>query len=146
METSLQNSDGSRSGLPDEGTLRHEPFKDLVTNLSRDVGLLMRQEVALAKEEATAKVSRVKAEAAGLAVGGALVHISVLVFAAALVLGLAELMPPWIAALLSAVVLLGIGGGLLLRGKSRLADLELAPKRTLENVQRDVAAVQEAVR
>ncbi len=146
MEPSQHNPGGSRAGLPKEEALRHEPFTDLVANLSRDVGLLMRQEVALAKHEVDEKVSRVKAEAGGLAVGGALLHTSLLVFAAALVLGLAELMAAWLAALVAGVLLLGVGGGLLLRGKSRLAALELAPKRTLGNVQRDDAAVDEAVR
>lgn len=144
METSQPHLAG-RAAPPPE-VLRHEPLADLVSRVSQDIGLLMKQELGLAKQEVANKVVRVKAEATGMALGGTLLHAGVLLLATAVVLGLSELLAPWLAALIVAIVLLAVGGGLLMRGRARLAALELAPKIALENVQRDVDAVQEAVR
>jgi hypothetical protein len=126
--------------------LRAQPLPDLVERLSHDVTLLARQEVALAKREAADKLAKVQAEALGLAIGGGMVHAGLLATVAALVLGLAEVIAPWLAGLIVGVLLLGCGGIILLRGKARLAQIDLAPKLVLDNVAQDIAAVKEAAR
>ena len=124
--------------------LRQEPLSALIAKLSRDVSLLVRQEVALAKQEAAGKLTTLKTEAVGLGLGVVLAHVGLLVLVAALVLGLAEMMKPWLAALLVATLLLTVGAILLARGKARISRVDLKPQRTLQNIHRDVEAVKEA--
>jgi hypothetical protein len=124
--------------------LRQEPLTALIAKLSKDVSLLVRQEVTLAKQEAADKLATVKAEAVGVALGVVLGHVALLVLIAALVLGLSELVKPWLAGLIVGVVLAGTSAALLLRSKERLSHLDLKPERALQNVRRDVEAVKEA--
>jgi hypothetical protein len=55
-------------------------------------------------------------------------------------------LPAWAAATAVGVALSALGALLLLRGKARLARLDLKPEKALESVRRDVDAVQEAAR
>lgn len=124
--------------------LRQEPLTALIAKLSKDVSLLVRQEVALAKQEAGDKLATIKAEAFGVTLGVLLGHAALLVLIAALVLGLSELLKPWLAGLIVGVLLAAVSAALLLRGKTRLSQLDLKPHRALENIRRDVEAVKEA--
>jgi hypothetical protein len=68
------------------------------------------------------------------------------VLLAAAVLGLAEVLPAWLAALIVAFVVLGIGGALLLIGKNRFEAGSLTPDRTLRSLREDQAWLKERLR
>lgn len=111
---------------------------DLVTRLVRD-------EVRLAQAEVTGKAKKLGL-GAGLFGGAgvvALLGLNALITAA--VLGLAAVMPGWLAAILLAVVLFAIAGVLALIGKK---DVQKAapplPTETLESIKADVATVKES--
>jgi hypothetical protein len=127
-------------------SLQEQNLGDLVSQISRDAALLARQEVALAKQEAADKAAAIKGEAVGLALGAVALHAGELALVAALVLGLTEALQPWLAALVSALILLGAGALLLLRAKARLAKLDLSPRLVVDNVERDVSAIKEAAK
>jgi Putative Actinobacterial Holin-X, holin superfamily III len=129
---------------PERQALRDEPLGELVARLSGDAALLARQEVALAKQELKDKVDVVKAEALGVGSGLVLAHAGTMALVAAIVIALAEVLPAWAAALATALALLGLSAVLLLRAKTRLSRLEILPQTAVDNVQRDISAVQEA--
>jgi hypothetical protein len=52
---------------------------------------------------------------------------------------------PWLAALIVGLVVLAIGGGLLLFGKSRINTDALVPDRTLNSLREDQAWIREQV-
>lgn len=114
---------------------------DAVNQLTR----LVRGEVALAKAEVAQNIKSA-ALGIGLLVGAlvlALVALNVL--AIALVGALAELMGAGWAGLLVGVVILVVAGILALRGMNALKPENLAPRRTVRNVQADAQTIKENV-
>jgi uncharacterized membrane protein len=84
-------------------------LKQLVSDLRTDAGLLVRQEIALAKAELKEKAAGVAKQAAMFAGAGLLAYAGLLVLFAALVLGLVAIgVVAWLAALsVGLLVLLG---------------------------------------
>src|SRR3954469_1058411 len=90
---------------------------ELLAELSRETGVLVRKEVELATTEMTAKARKAAAGAGVAATGGALAHAGLLVLLAAIVMGLAQLgIDPWLSALIVAVVTMIVGYVLINRG------------------------------
>ena len=112
---------------------------ELVAELSRETGLLVRKEVELATTEMTAKARRAGIHVGVAAAGGALVHAGLLVLLAAIVIGLAQLgLTPWLAATLVALATMGSGYLLVNKGITALKDTSVAPTRAIESVKEDV--------
>jgi hypothetical protein len=106
-------------------------LKELVSGLARDTGLLVRQEVALAKAELRQKVAAAGKVAAVFAAGALLAYGGLLVLLAGVVLVLITAgVAAWLAAL--AVGTAGIAAGfVLVQGARRgLARADLAPRHT----------------
>jgi len=116
---------------------------NLLSDLASETILLFRQEIALLKAELREKISRFGQGTAALAAGALVAFSGWLVLLAAAVLGLATWVRPWLAALIVAVVVLGLGVALLLLGKSRLDSQKLMPKRTLRSLREDEAWLRE---
>jgi hypothetical protein len=115
------------------------PISSLFRQLTEDIGRLVRQESELARAELSAKGSQLAVSAAVIG-AGALVGLAAflcLLFAAALALGVA--LGSMIAgALVTGVVTLAVAIALVAMGRARLRAEELAPKRTIESLRRDV--------
>lgn len=146
MDVSDEQSGVSTFGAGGREELREKPLSELLPQLTRDITLLAQQEIALAKQEAADKLDVVKAEAVGLTLGAVLLHSGLLALVAAAVMLLATFLPAWLAALISGGALAAAGAALLLRGKTRLSELELGPKLVIQNVERDVSAIKEAAK
>jgi hypothetical protein len=115
----------------------------LLSDLAAETGMLIRQEIALFKAELTEKLARFGL-GAGMVAAGALVAFSGwLVLLACAVLGLSNVVAPWLAALIVAVVVLALGAGLLLFGKSRMNAESLVPRRTLNSLREDEAWIRD---
>jgi len=84
-------------------------LKKVVTDLSHDAGLLVRQEIALAKAEVKEKAKGVAKQAALFGAAGVLAYAGLFVLLAALTLGVIALgVAAWLAALaVGGIVLLG---------------------------------------
>ena len=90
---------------------------ELLAELSRETGTLVRKEVELATTEMSAKLKTAGTHAGVVAAGGALAHAGLLVIVAALVIGLAQLgVTPWLSALIVGVLTIGIGYMLVSKG------------------------------
>lgn len=112
---------------------------DLVAELSRETGQLVRKEVELATTEMTVKARRAGANVATAAAGGALVHAGLLVLLAAIVIGLAQLgVTPWLSAAIVALLTMGIGYMLVNKGVNALKGTSVTPTRAIESVKEDV--------
>ena len=81
----------------------------------------MRDELALARAEMTEKGKKAGVGAGLLGGGGLVALYGVAALLTAVVLGLAEAMPPWLAALIVAVVLFAVAGGLAISGRRQVA-------------------------
>lgn len=108
---------------------------DLLAELSRETGVLVRKEVELATTEMTAKARQAGADVGIIAAGGALAHAGFLVLLAALVIGLAQLgVTPWLSALIVALLTIGAGYLLANKGMANMRRLSVAPKQTIESL------------
>jgi hypothetical protein len=112
----------------------------LVSDASRDVSELVRYEIALAKAEVQRDIKR--GVAAGGLFGGA-VLLSLYATIALLIaagLGLAEVVPGWLAFLIVAVALLLIAGLLIVIGRAQIGRIK-PPERTIRSTKETIAAV-----
>jgi hypothetical protein len=120
---------------------------DLFGDLTRDMSTLVRQEVQLAKTELSQKAVQVGKDAASIAIGGAIAYAGLLVLLAALVIILGTIgVPWWIASLLVALIAIGVGALLIMRGRDALKRADLAPNRTIEGIKEDAEWVKEHTR
>jgi hypothetical protein len=111
---------------------------DLVSELSRETGQLVRKEVELATTELTAKARRAGAHVGIAAAGGALIHAGLLVLLATIVIALTQLgLAAWLSALIVAVITMVCGYAMLNRGLSRLRSTPLVPHQTMESLKED---------
>ncbi|PZS35391.1 MAG: hypothetical protein DLM58_03960 [Pseudonocardiales bacterium] len=107
---------------------------ELITEVSRDLSTLMRQELELAKAEIKAEVSKT-GKAAGMLGGAGFAGYMVLLFLSiALWWGLANVIDQGWAALIVALVWAVIGGVLFASGRSTLRSVHPKPERTVETV------------
>ena len=124
-----------------ESTLgrRDEPLGEVARDLTRDLSLLVRQEVQLAKAEMAEK-GRVAAPGVGM-IGGATVTALLAggALTAAAILALAIFLPEWLAALIVGAVLAVVAYVLVKQGKERVAEAGAPiPEQTIETVKEDV--------
>ncbi|QXE91236.1 phage holin family protein [Geomonas subterranea] len=104
---------------------------ELVSELTGEVRLLFRQELDLFTAEMKEKVVALAKDAAAIGVGGVLLYTGLLVLVAAVVLGLATVMPAWGAALLVAFGLIATGAVLVLKGGKNAKEMDAKPEQTV---------------
>jgi len=136
------------------------PIGEIASDIWQKAETLLQQELKLAvtdaqerlevmRREVDAQVTALKAEAVAKATGGAVVFVGGLALTAALILGLAEVIDPWLAALIVGVAVTGIGVLLLRKRLEPLPQVharELLPKRALESSKRDIKEIEEAIK
>jgi len=120
---------------------------DLTRDLSEQTAVLVRKELALATAEMKEKAAHTGA-GAGLFGGAALIALFGLgALIATAILGLAELVAPWLAALIVTVLLFAIAGIAALIGKREVQEgTPLKPEKASHEVSVDTETVKEAAR
>jgi hypothetical protein len=119
---------------------------ELVGLLGDQVSRLVRDEVRLAQAEVTQKAKRLGIGAGLLGGAGVVAILGLGALVTAAVLGLATVLPGWLAAILVAVVLFAVAGVLAVLGKKDVAKATPPlPTETIASVQADVDAVKQAV-
>jgi hypothetical protein len=121
---------------------------ELFGQLSQDLSLLFRQEIQLARAELSEKVSKLTTNLGSVLAGGFVAYVGALAIVAALILFLYEVVgiSPWVSALLVGAVF-ALGGYMMLsKGLKELKRVDLAPRRTVENIKEDVQAIKDDVR
>ena len=119
----------------------------LVTDLTRLVPELAREEIALAKPELAEKGKHAGIGAGLFGAAGIIALFGVGVLLAAAVAGLAEVLPVWASALIIAVVLFVVAGVMALVGKKQVSQATPpAPTKAVASTKRDVQAVKESAK
>lgn len=104
---------------------------ELVSELTGEVRTLFRQELDLFTAEMKQKMVTLAKDTAAIGAGAVLLYTGFLVLLAAVVLGLATVMPAWGAALLVAIGLIAIGAVLVLKGGKDVKEMEAKPEQTV---------------
>ena len=113
---------------------------DLFSDLTREITTLVRNELALARVEMSAKMSRAARHAGTLAIGAVIALAGVFTLAACLVLVLVNAgMPAWGAALLVGLGLAAVGGMLAMSALSALQKEDLTPTETIQTIKETTA-------
>jgi O-antigen ligase len=113
---------------------------DLFSDLSRDIGTLFRHELALARAEMSAKISRAGRHAGTLALGVTVALAGLFTLAASLVLLLVRAgMPAWAAALLVGLGLAGAGAAVAVGAIKALRTEDLTPTETIQTLKETTA-------
>ena len=114
---------------------RRESLVELIGDLANQSAGLVRDELALAKQEMSEKIDSLRSGTITLVVGASLAITAFLVLCAAAVAGLAKYLAVWQAALI-------VGGGLAIvaailvsMGVSRLSHTSLKPKKTIKSLE-----------
>ena len=119
------------------------PLSELLSDALNQLSALVRTELQLARAELTGKEAKA-ATGLGMMAGGLVVAIPALVLIfLAIAEWLDDLLPEGLALLVSGLIAAAISGGLAWSGLQRIRADELAPKRTIEQLQRDAAAAKE---
>jgi hypothetical protein len=114
-----------------------QSISGLIRRLTEEVSTLFRQEVKLAVAEGHRSLTSLIAGASSIAAAGAVLFSALLVLLAAAVLGLAEVLPAWAAALIVGFVT-GILGYVLLRlGRAKFDPPALLPIHSVESIRQD---------
>jgi hypothetical protein len=122
------------------------PLATLLSDLTAETVLLVRQEMALLKAELREKLNRARRGALGLGVGAMITYSGWLALVAAMVLALSLALPSWLAAAIVGIVIIALGSVFTLISKQRLDAQALLPRRTLRTLREDEAWLRERLR
>jgi hypothetical protein len=121
-----------------------ESSGDLVRQAAEQISRLVRDELALAKAEMTEKGKKAGVGAGLLGGGGLVALYGVAALLTAIVLGLAEAMPAWLAALIVAVLLFAVAGVLAVVGRKEVRQATPpVPQEAVDSVKADIDEVKE---
>ena len=118
--------------------MEHASAATLLSRLVGDFAALVRNEVALAKAELAESSTRAKAGVVALIGAVSTLLAGSLALVAAIILGLAKVMEPWLAALIVGVAITAVGLFLLLGARKKLVPPHLEIERTRTAVRHDV--------
>lgn len=121
--------------MPEKG---EKTIGELVSELTKELQTLFRQELELFTAEMKEKMAKVAKDMIAIGVGAFLIYSGFFVLLAAAVLGLATLMPAWGAALLVATAFLASGFALVQKGRKDLTQMEKKPEQTTETLKETV--------
>ncbi len=117
----------------------------LVTELIADLGQLIRQELRLVQAEASEKLKQAQNGVYAIITGLLVAFCALLILLQALVVGLSNVMPAWLASLSVGLVLAIVAFVLIGHGRNNLKAKNLVPERSLR-AGRDLAVREDAQR
>jgi hypothetical protein len=127
----------SQHGAPES-----QPLGALVHQLSQQIPELIRSEMRLAQAEVAQKGKRAGVGIGMFSVAGLLAFLALAALVATAILGLANVVDAWLAALLVALVLLAAAAVAGLVGKNKVAEAgPPAPDRAIQGLKEDIATV-----
>lgn len=117
----------------------------LFTDLTEDMGKLVRQEIELARVETIQKVNRAMRSVILLAAGGLVAYAGFITLLITVAIALGRVMPYWLSTLIVGVVALIVGAILIGSGRSSLSNLTVVPENTVESIKEDARWAKEQV-
>ncbi len=111
---------------------------ELFAELTHETSTLVRQELRQAGTEIGQRATGVGKDVGLLAAGAVVVHAAFLALVAAIILGLADLgLSWWLAALIVALVLTGVGYAVISRARLAIKNADILPHHTMDNLKED---------
>ena len=127
----------AQHGAPESQTLGA-----LVHQLSQQIPELVRSEIRLAQAEVAEKGKRAGVGIGMFSVAGLLAFFALAALVTTAILGLANVVDAWLAALIVALVLLAVAAGAGLMGKNKVGEATpAAPERAIHGIKEDIATV-----
>jgi xanthine/uracil permease len=117
----------------------------LIRQLAHEVPALLTKELALAKAEIKETVETAKAGVAAVGMGAIVMFAGLIIVLLAAVYALANIMQPWLAALIVGAVAMVVGFIMIQSGKKQFDASNLPPERTVNSLQKDKDAIQRKV-
>ena len=117
----------------------------LIRQLAHEVPALLTKELALAKAEIKETVETTKAGVAAVGMGAIVMFAGLIIVLLAAVYALANIMQPWLAALIVGAVAMVVGFIMIQSGKKQFDASNLTPERTVNSLQKDKDAIQRKV-
>jgi hypothetical protein len=122
------------------------PLGELFGELTSETSALIKKEVELAKTELAEKGAAAGRQAKWIALSGALANTGLIVVAAAIVIGLGNVMSYTLAALLTGVALIASSYVLSRTTMKNLSQIEPAPRETIRTMKENKLWLQEQIR
>ncbi len=144
MNTTTQDIRTDREHV--EHTTDPRSVPDLLRDLVNQISNLVRSEIRLAQAEVGEKTSQLSTGLISIASGFILGLAALIILLDAVVYGLSQSMPIWLAAVITGGVVAVIGLALVMKGKSDLKAKNLMPERTVRSVQDDAKFAQDQTR
>lgn len=117
----------------------------LFTDLTEDMGKLVRQEIELARVETLQKVNQATRSVILMAAGGFVAYAGFITLLAAAAIGLGQIMPYWLSTLIIGVVVLIVGAILIGSGRSAISNMTVVPENSVESIKEDARWAKEQV-
>lgn len=135
----------ARERIAEQQAAAEPSLATLLGELVADAQDLARKEIELAKQEVRVEVGKAKESAIALGIGGAVAAIGGLMLVLMLVHLLVALfdIQLWVSYLIIGALFAVIGGILIQRGRTRIAEVNLVPHETIDSVRKDVAWIKE---
>jgi len=116
-----------------------QPLPELMKTLANQTTSLVRQEIDLAKAEFSEKGKKAGQGAGMFGGAGVVGFLALAALTAAAILGLATVLPDWLAALIVGLVYAAVAGVLALQGRNKVQEAgPPVPEQTVETVKEDV--------
>jgi uncharacterized membrane protein YqjE len=129
------------------GAVHEDPrsTSELVSDLSTQVSTLVKDELRLAGAELQSKGKRIGIGAGMFGAAGLLAAYGGMAAVACVVLAFSLIVAPWLAALITMVLLFAVAGVVALVGKSQLSKgTPPVPEQAMDNVKQDIETVKES--
>ena len=134
-------------GAAPTGALRDLSMPDLLRRVADDTKTLLRQELALARNEVGGKLKTAGKGAGFLGLAGIVAVFAACALVAGLILGVATVVAGWVAGLAVTLLLAAVGGLLVVRGRKAVDEATpLVPERALETLASTRSAMTDAWR
>lgn len=133
----LDSQVGATGHTRDE--LHQESFGELLTGLATDTSTLVKQEIALARVEMSAKAKKVAPGVGMLAAAGVAGLLTLMTLTALLIVALDAGVDLWLAVLIVLILWVIVAAALYSTGRAKLREATpLVPEQTIETVKEDV--------
>lgn len=123
--------------LSPQNSHERESLGELLGNLATQSASLVRDEVALARQELLEKLKTVRSATIVIAIGAMLALVSMLVFSATIILSLAEYLKPWQSALIVGAFFALVAAITITVGIGQLKQTSLKPEQTIVTLEED---------
>jgi Putative Actinobacterial Holin-X, holin superfamily III len=121
----------------DDMNISRSTIGELLGQLANNSASLVRDEIALVRQEMGEKVKSFRSGVVTVAVGAVVGLIAIMALTAAAIIGLAHLMDAGYAALIVGGLLAIVGGIIAVMGFNRLKQTSLKPEQTIETLEED---------